>query len=105
MIQIIINSDHSVDLDENEVLLIQDRIQHSMRRFEDKLTRIVVHFHNENIANFAQNEVRCMMEARPSGMDSINVSDQSSTRNQALNHATNKLERKLDDIFGKLDHH
>lgn len=102
MLKIIINSDHNLEIGEVEISEIEGVVQGRLERFEDRLTRVVVHIRDENAKRPGQRDIRCMLEARPSGMDSVNVSDHAETMKVAVNHAAHKLERQLDDIFGRL---
>jgi hypothetical protein len=45
---------------------------------------------------------RCVMEARPAGLQPITVSHQGATLDQALNGCANKLVRLLDGTAGRL---
>ncbi len=102
MIQIIVNSDHNLEIGESEIAEIESTVQGRLNRFESRLTRVVVHLRDENAKRPGLRDVRCMVEARPAGMDSVNASDHASNAQAAVASTTHKLERQLEDIFGKL---
>jgi ribosome-associated translation inhibitor RaiA len=103
MLKIIINSDSNLDIDAPAVSAIESDIEGRLGRFEKQLTRVVVHLRDENAHKTAgENDKRCMLEARPEGMHSINVSHSAPTVGEAVNHAVRKLERLLDDTFSRL---
>ncbi len=106
MIKIIINSDSNLEVGEPEIAEIEQGLQSKLDRFEDKLTRVVVHLRDENADKTSgQNDKRCMIEARPEGMNSINVSHNAPSVDVAINHAARKLERLLDETFSQANDH
>lgn len=103
MLKIIINSDSNLDIDAPAMGEIESEIEGRLGRFQDKLTRVVVHLRDENAAKTSgQNDKRCMLEARPEGMKPINVSHNAPSVREAVNQGTRKLERLLDDTFARL---
>lgn len=104
MLKIIINSDSNLEVGESLIKDIESTIAGRLGRFESQLTRVVVHVRDENAHKTGgQDDKRCMIEARPEGMDSINVSHHAPSLTEAVNHATRKLERLLDDTFQRLN--
>lgn len=103
MLKIIINSDSNLDIDAPAIGGLESDIEGRLGRFGERLTRVVVHLRDENAHKTAgQNDKRCMLEARPEGMNTINVSHSAPSVGEAVNHATRKLERLLDDTFARL---
>ncbi len=103
MLNIIINSDSNLEVGDTMIKEIESTIERRLARFESKLTRVVVHVRDENAHKTnGQDDKRCMIEARPEGMDSINVSHHAPSLSEAVNHATRKLERLMDDTFKRL---
>ncbi len=104
MLKIIVNSDSNLNIDAAAISGMEGDLEKRLGRFENRLTRVVVHLNDENAHKSAgQNDKRCMIEARPEGMDSINVSHSAPSVGEAVNHATRKLERLLDDTFQRLN--
>lgn len=102
MLKIIINSDSNLDIDASAMKSIEADLERRLGRFEDELTRVVVHLADENAHKTnGQDDKRCMLEARPEGMNPINVSHRAPSVDEAVNHATRKLERLLDNTFEK----
>jgi hypothetical protein len=103
MIKVIINSDSNLDIDLRAAESIEANILKRIGRFEERLTRVVAHLRDENAhKSGGQNDKRCMLEARPEGMNAINVSHNAPTVSEAVDHATRKLEPLLDDTFERL---
>jgi len=104
MLKIIINSDSNLDINSNAIASIESDVEGRLGRFQDRLTRVVVHLRDENAHKTSgQADKRCMLEARPEGMNSINVTHNAPSVGEAVNHATRKLERLLDETFARLN--
>ena len=91
----------SAELTSKAQALVQDQLS----RFTDQVTRIEIHLSDEDgTAKSAPDDKRCLMEARPAGMQPISVSHRGSTVDEALQGATDKMESLLESTFGKLNH-
>jgi ribosomal subunit interface protein len=72
-------------------------------RFRDRINRVDVHLADENSrAKASNNDKRCTMEARLSGLKPIAVSEQAATLDQAISAAAEKLEKSLDRTLDRL---
>jgi ribosomal subunit interface protein len=72
-------------------------------RFRDRITRVQVHLADENgRAKSGDNDKRCMMEARVSGLKPIAVSEHAASLDQAISAAAGTLEKTLSRTFGRL---
>jgi ribosome-associated translation inhibitor RaiA len=104
MLTVIVNSDNQVDVTDEVRAHVEETILRRLGRFEGRLTRIVAHVGDVNSRQKGgDDDIRCMLEARPEGMDSINVTHHGADLNDALSGATKKLTRVLDDTFGRLN--
>ncbi|MCA8979642.1 MAG: HPF/RaiA family ribosome-associated protein [Planctomycetes bacterium] len=65
------------------------------------LTRIEVHLSDTN-ANKGGVDKRCLMEARPRGMDPLVAEHEATEFKEAFKGALDKLQRVLEKRFGKL---
>ncbi len=102
--QIQVNTDHNIDGHERMSQFVSTTIADSLKRFESKLTRVEVHFHDENgHAKPGNDDKRCVIEARPKGLKPITVKDDAGSVDGALGGALQKMERALERAFGKLD--
>jgi len=73
-----------------------------LERFDDELTRIVVHLHDDNGAKAGAHDKRCQIEARPKGLQPISVTHKAESLEQAIDGSIEKLHHALDHQFGKL---
>jgi ribosome-associated translation inhibitor RaiA len=101
--QIQVNTDNQIDGHERMQQFVETTIEESLRRFADTLTRVEVHFHDENSnKKGGGNDIRCVVEARPRGLKPITVSNNSASLDQALSGAVDKVTRALEHALGKL---
>jgi ribosome-associated translation inhibitor RaiA len=101
--QIQINSDRNIQSDERLAEFVRDTLQNKLSRFADHLTRIEVHLSDENgNTKHDGNDKRCLLEARPEGMEPIAITEHAATVGQAVTGAADKLQRKLSSVIGKL---
>lgn len=103
MLTIIVNSSNNIDIGETKKQEISAVIERRLGRFADRLTRIEAHIGDETGPKSVGMDKRCMLEARPEGMHTLNVTEHAATVDQAVSSATHKLERMIDDTFQRLE--
>ena len=82
---------------------LRERIERDLGRFGERLTRIEAHLGDVNSDKAGSNDKRCMLEARPRGLDPIAVEERANDLYVAIAQAAKKLERVLTRTFEKLD--
>lgn len=101
--QIQINSDRNIQADERLAEFVRETLHNKLSRFADHVTRIEVHLSDENgNTKHDGNDKRCLLEARPEGMEPIAITEHAATVGQAVSGAAEKLQRKLSSAIGKL---
>lgn len=99
-----VNTDRHVDGSEALVQMVEAEVQSALERFEDRLTRVEVHLSDENGDNDGGGaDKRCLLEARPEGMQPVVVTETADTVDQALLSATQKMQSLLNSKFGRID--
>jgi len=88
--------DSPVDEEEMRGLVAKD-----LGRFAERVTRIDAFLRDVN-AHKGGEDQRCVLEARPRGLDPVTAEHQAATVREALETAARKLERVLESRFGKL---
>ncbi len=78
-------------------------LESALTRFEDRLTRVEVHLSNESAGRPTGDDYRCLIEARPAGMEPITATHDAATLPEALHGATDKLETLLTSKFERLE--
>jgi hypothetical protein len=102
---ILINTDHSIEGNERTNSYFSEVITKDLRRFENDITRIEVHLTDENASKTGKNDKKCTMEARVKNHQPIVVSCNDDTIEKVMSLATNKLKSALDSVLGDLKSH
>jgi ribosome-associated translation inhibitor RaiA len=100
--QVQINTANNVAGREALMESIEADVRNRLSRYESRLTRVEVHVGDENGEGSAGDDKRCVMEARPAGLDPVTVTEQASSIDQATAGALGKLSSALERTFGKL---
>lgn len=61
--QILVNSNHSVDVTSSLEEHVKATVESELERFDDQLTRVEVHLNDENSGKSGPQDKRCQMEA------------------------------------------
>ncbi|MCA9256240.1 MAG: HPF/RaiA family ribosome-associated protein [Phycisphaerales bacterium] len=102
--QIQVNTDNHIKGDERLNRFVERTITDSLKRFDKLLTRVEVHFHDDNSSKKSgPDDIRCVIEARPRGLKPVTVSDNAESIDQAFGGAIDKIERALERTMGKLE--
>lgn len=82
---------------------VQTEVESKLQRFSTRITRVEVHLADDNSSQkSADNDKRCVIEARLNGLQPISVTDRGESIDQALYGAIDKLRAALDRAIGKL---
>ncbi len=100
--QIQVHSDNHIEGSARLADWVSASVASKLERYDDELTRIVVHLNDENGAKAGAQDKRCQIEARPKGLQPISVSHKADALEQAIEGALEKLQHALDHQFGKL---
>ena len=98
-----INSDKNVDSTGDFNERTEADLAHDLTRFENRLTRVEVHLSNESAGRSTGEDFRCLIEARPAGMDPVAVTNNAETLDDAIRGASDKLRSLLTSTFERLD--
>jgi hypothetical protein len=99
-----VNTDRNIEGDEALVQLVEAEVQYGLERFDDRLTRVEVHLGDENAEKDGGGaDKRCLLEARPAGMQPVVVTEFAETVEQAVVGATGKMQTLLNSRFGRID--
>ncbi|WP_340646988.1 HPF/RaiA family ribosome-associated protein [Phenylobacterium sp.] len=81
---------------------LEGAVRDRLSRFEDRLTRVEMHVGDENGDRDSGHDKRCVVEARPAGLQPVSVTEQADSIEQATSGALGKMVSALDRTFGKL---
>ena len=79
---------------------IEKRVQEVLTPFESQLTRIEIHLQDQNAGKGGPDK-RCVLEARPRGLDPIVVETIAEDEAGAVRKSLDKLKHALERRFGK----
>ncbi len=100
-----INSDHTISENERMDTFFKTLIRDSLKFYSEHITRIQVHFSDENGNKEGLNDKRCMIEARLEGKQPTVVTAQADTIEEALNSALEKMVALLKTELGRMKNH
>jgi len=101
--QVQVSTDNHIEGGEELTREVEAVVEGTLGRFSDWITRVEVHLSDESGSSKSRdNDKRCVMEARPAGLQPISASHQGATLAHALSGAAKKLARQLDDTAGRL---
>lgn len=101
--QIQTNTDKNIEGGERLSLHVQSLLQAKLSRFREHITRVEAHLSDESSHKSHGDDKKCVMEARPAGLQPLAVTHFAATLDQAITGAADKLERLLEGTFGQLN--
>lgn len=96
-----INTDNNVEGHARLKAYIAQELETALARFDDKVTRLEVHFGDENGDKSGVNDKRCLIEARPVNMQPVAVTHHADTTEKAFHGALDKIKKLLSTSFEK----
>jgi ribosome-associated translation inhibitor RaiA len=82
---------------------VRTQVERDCKHFLDRLTRIEVHVGDGNGGKHGKADKRCVLEARPRGMDPIAVTEDGDDLYLVVTEASRKLARAVGKRFEKAD--
>lgn len=102
--QIQLNTDASVEGSETLIASVEADVQSALERYADRLTRVEVHLSDDDgNKKGSGTDKRCLLEARPAGLQPVVVTAVAGTVEQACHDATRKMQSVLNSTFGRVD--
>jgi hypothetical protein len=99
--QIQINTDKNVEGNERLITYFSSELERELDRFDDKITRVEVHFGDENSEKFGKNDKRCLIEVRVAKIQPLAVTDHADTIEKAFHNALEKVKKVMNTTFEK----
>jgi ribosome-associated translation inhibitor RaiA len=100
-----VNTDSHIHGHDALAQTIEDMVRDTLDRFSDRITRVEIHLSDVNSHKSGDDDIRCMIEARPAGHRPLATSHHAGIVDDAVQGAVEKLERALESTFGRLDQH
>ena len=103
--QIQLHSDRHVPIRQDLAQHCESVLTSALARYGTRITRVEVHFADENGEKGGGDDIRCVLEARAAGHQPVAVRHNAPAVELALDGAAEKLDRLLDSTFGRLSNH
>ncbi len=103
--QIQINTDNNIGNSERLTNFFSNEVTNELGRFDNLITRVEVHFGDENSEKFGTNDKRCLIEVRVAKKEPIAVTDYADTIEKAFSNSIKKVKRVLDTTHEKMREH
>lgn len=100
--QVQLYSDSHVEAGQDLAQHCEDVLKSALARYGTRITRVEVHLSDENSHKGGDDDIRCVLEARPAGLQPVAVRHNSASAELAFDGAVEKLDRLLDSTFGRL---
>lgn len=100
--QIQVTTDNHIHGGERLIAGISEGVRSTLERFTNQITRVEVHLADVNGPKGAENDKRCLIEARLAGHQPIVASHQASTVDESVDGASEKLLRAIETTLGRL---
>ena len=100
-----INTDKNVAGSARMTAYFTETLEEALSRFDEQITRVIVHVSDENAAKEGGDDKRCLLEARLKGLKPVVVTHMAESIDLALSGAIDKLIKSLESTIGKLRNH
>ncbi len=100
--QLLVETDKYITLTDELHARLERKLQSAAGQYQDRITRIQIFLSDVNKEKGGLDDKRCVIEARPSGLDPIAVNHHAPTVELAIDGATARLGNLLDSRFGRL---
>ncbi|WP_316635136.1 HPF/RaiA family ribosome-associated protein [uncultured Flavobacterium sp.] len=97
-----INTDKNIEGHERLEAYFSGELEKGLTRFEEKITRIEVHFGDENGDKSGVHDKKCVIEVRPVKLQPITVTEHADTLEKAFQGALSKAKKSLTTTFEKM---
>ena len=97
-----VHTDNHIHGGERLITGITDGIRSALERFNSQITRVDVHLADVNGPKGAENDKRCLIEARLAHHQPIVASHQAATVDESFDGASDKLFRVIETTLGRL---
>ncbi|RZI84255.1 MAG: ribosomal subunit interface protein [Rubrivivax sp.] len=96
-----VNTTHHITRQESLKAEVAAMVEHALNRFADHVSHVEVHLDDENGAKGGEDDIRCTIEARVTGQQSLAVTAHAANVEQAARGASGKMARALDSATSR----
>jgi len=103
--QVRIHTDHNIEGHEALADRVSSVLEDALSGVSDRLTHVNVYLSDQNSdQKSSKDDMRCIIEAHIEGHQPLAVTHQSTTLNQAVDDAVDKLTHLINHTLGRLEH-
>jgi len=99
------NTDHTIHSRAPLTAEVEAAVRSALSHHQNRISRVEVHLSDENGGKSGGNDIRCVMEARPAGLQPVAVTHHAAELVEAVDGAAEKLKAVLDHTLGRLQQH
>jgi len=96
-----IRTDKNIQNSERLISYVRAELNQEFERHNERITHFSVHITDENGLKGGDDDIRCMIEARPSGLKPVAVKHKAPSVDLAIHGAIDKLKRSLEHLIEK----
>lgn len=96
-----IRTDKNIQNSERLIEYVRAELNTEFQRHSEKITHFSVHFSDENGLKGGDDDIKCMIEARPAGLKPVVVHHKGHNIDTAIHGAIDRLKRSLEHVFEK----
>lgn len=96
-----IRTDKNIHSSDRLIDYVKTEIKQQFERFSEKITHFEVHLSDENGDKGGEQDKRCMIEVRTSGLKPVAVTHKAGNIDQAIHGAIDKLKRSVEHALAK----
>jgi ribosome-associated translation inhibitor RaiA len=98
-----IRTDKNIQNSERLITYVRTELNEEFQRHSERITHFSVHLSDENGHKGGDDDIQCMIEARPSGFKPVVVNFRGHNVDTAIHGAIDRLKRSLEHTFEKVD--
>lgn len=96
-----IRTDKNIQNSERLISYVRAELTNKFQRYGEKITHFSVHLSDENAAKGGDDDLRCLIEARPAGFKPITAAHKAGNVDAAIHGAIDRLKHGLEHLFEK----
>lgn len=96
-----IRTDKNIQNSERLIDYVRTELSAKFQRYGEKITHFSVHLSDENAAKGGNDDLRCMIEARPAGFKPVAVAHKAGNIDASIHGAIERLKHSLEHLFEK----
>lgn len=101
--KVLVNTDNHIEGSDRLDNFINEKMNHALKHFTDRITRIEMHLSDQNGEKSGDKDIQCRIEVRPKGLQPLTVTARNANLDLSIQDAIEKIKAALTSTFGKLE--